>query len=423
MVSGSMTFGTFFPTILFFTLLSLVVLPVTPYGSAFTQLVKNPYSWQNNGVIALVALCIILVLTVMLYQLNTALIRLYEGYPWEGSWIGEKWKKRRQRHFDLAGNMKERVANLAREVGLEKLEIDSGSLADVTDMAGDILDNEYPNKRELVLPTRLGNVIRAFETYTERRYGASQLALWSRLQAVIDPAYMEAINSAKTEFDFMLNSSFLSAVLAFLLLCAGLIWRHPRSYGLFQAWEFEVVLFTGVSHFLYLGAINRAAEWGLGVKSSFDLYRLALLKKLGYESVPADLMEERKMWDVISYHFAFPTDEIYPELPYKARRTSLSAEPVQTVVTFRRTVTVLDDDVVQVRVVISNTDPSGEDASAVTLQEETPPESTYVKDSAMVDGAPAVLLSSDPLKVEIGPLPYSEARTVVYQWKKQEENK
>ncbi len=53
------------------------------------------------------------------------------------------------------------------------------------------------------------------------------------------------------------------------------------------------------------------------------------------------------------------------------------------------------------------------------LREEIPPNTVFVRDSASVDGASAVLLSTEPLQIRVGPLPWSQSRTVIYRLKKQ----
>lgn len=356
-IIGPMILGTLFPVLLFFTVVCLMVLPITPFGHEFTQLVSDPYHWESSGKVALLATFIILVATVVLYHLNNPLIRLYEGYPWKDSLIGKHQTDKKKKEYDVATNLKKRAEILAREISVRRLGVKVDPLEEAASSAGDVIDNRYPNEKDLVLPTRLGNVIRAFETYTERRYGASTIALWSRLQGVMDASYATALENTKVAFDFMLNCSFLSLLSMGLLASAGLYWRHPKLHGLVQAWEIWVIVLAGLSYVLYLGAINRAEEWGIGIKAAFDLYRLPLLTKLGYEIKPSDLEEERRMWDIISYDFAFPSDQGYPELPYRSPSTSLIVEPSSVLLEIERAVSTLSADTIEIKVTISNHDP------------------------------------------------------------------
>jgi len=419
-IIGPMVLGTLFPVLLFFTVVSLVVLPITPFGHEFTGLVSDPYHWENSGKVALLATFIILVTTVVLYNLNNPLIRLYEGYPWKDSFIGKRKTDKKKEQFELVINLRRRTQILAREVVINNLTIDVDPLEKAADLSGKLIDQNYPNRKDLVLPTRLGNVIRAFETYTERRYGASTIALWPRLQGVIDASYATALDNTKVAFDFMLNCSFLSLLSTALLGASGLYWKHPKLHGLVQPWEIWVIVLAGLSYVLYLGAINRAAEWGIGIKAAFDLYRLPLLSKLGYDVKPSDLAEERRMWDIISYHFAFPSEDGYPELPYRLTNTSLIVEPSSVLLTIERTVSTVQDDALEIIVTVSNQDPAVAKATAVTVREEIPASWSYLDGTATVDGDHAVLAGIDPLLVKIGDLEYSQSRVVLYQLKKQQ---
>jgi hypothetical protein len=417
-ITGAMIIGTLFPVVLFLVVLVLVVFPVTPYGHQYSVILADPQSWK--GIDAVVATLVILLSTVLLYQLNNPLIRLYEGYPWRNSWVGMFLSRRQIRHWKHAGKMRDRIFNLRQGKRLEQIQ---GALHEDlstrrTDLTRELI-NTYPHEERLILPTRLGNVIRAFEIYTNRQYSADAIVLWPRLQGVLDANYAQAVDAVKSGFDFMLNTSFLSGVLALLLAVAGLYWRHPRHYGWAQAWEVWAAVFVVLSWMAYEGAINRAAEWGISVKAAFDLYRLTLLSRLGYENKPADLNEERKIWEVISYHFSFPGDDLCRDLPYRSPQVSLVVEPACAKLTCARTVTPIDQSVTQVRIVISNLDPTRFGAEMVAVQDEVPAGSAYVPDSAALDGARVELLGANPLHVQLGPLPYNEVRTLVYRVKVQ----
>lgn len=417
-ILGPMILGTLFPVLLFFTVVSLTVLPIAPFGHEFNALLSDPYHWENSGKVALLATFIILVTTVVLYHLNNSLIRLYEGYPWKDSIIGRRKTKSKRNQLELALKVKMREEILATETRLGRFAVEHGWLEQVPTLTAKVIEENYPNEPDLVLPTRLGNVIRAFETYTERRYGASTIALWSRLQGVMESSYATALDNTKVAFDFMLNCSFLSLVSALLLTAAGLYWRHPKLHG-FHGWEVWVVALAAMSYLLYLGAINRAAEWGIGIKAAFDLYRLPLLAKLGYEIKPSDLNEERRMWDIISYHFAFPSDNSYPELPYRLTTTSLIVEPSSVLLEFQRTVRTITPDTIEITLTVSNHDPDAQNASAVSIREEKPANCEYVNNSATVAGSTAVLHDVEPLVIKVGALNHSESRVVMYRFKKQ----
>jgi hypothetical protein len=169
----------------------------------------------------------------------------------------------------------------------------------------------------------------------------------------------------------------------------------------------------------YEGAVNRAAEWGTSVKAAFDLYRLPLLQRLGYAIKPSDLSDEQKFWEVISYHFSYPDDGLCRDLPYRSPQLWIIVEPACAKLSYSRTVTPIDDSTTQVRIVVSNLDPTRLGADMVAIKDEIPSGFVYARDTAVVDGALVELAGVTPLYVQLGPLPYNEARTLVYRLKAQ----
>jgi hypothetical protein len=278
-----------------------------------------------------------------------------------------------------------------------------------------IINGEYPEREDLVLPTRLGNVIRAFESYTTRQYRMPPYALWPRLQALVDGNLATALDGAKTAFDFMIHTAFLSAVLTVFTASAGLFWKTRALHDLRQPWLAWTIVFGVISYLFYLASIPRAVEWGTQVKSAFDLYRLKLLTQLGYELKPADLTEERRIWENLNYKFVFPDGGRYPALPYQLPPSYLIVDPPSTMVTSKRSVNLQENGIVQITLVVSNSDLSASDAKHVIVREEMPTGKTYLKGSAHLDGNPlTTFLSLDPLQIDLGGLPYNGSRTIVY---------
>ena len=157
-----------------------------------------------------------------------------------------------------------------------------------------------------MLPTRLGNAIRAFEAYPTDQYGIAAITIWPRLVAVIDKEYAGAIAEQKTSFDFMLNSSALAITCAAMLAIVGVTLPVPfASTGWLLLWTAQIAALIALSYWCYEGAIGRAVAWGQMIKGAFDLFRHDLLKKLGYTTMPTTMSEERRVWRVLSQQIIF----------------------------------------------------------------------------------------------------------------------
>jgi len=249
--------------------------------------------------LAAITLAVVL-LTMLLYTLNGQIIRFYEGYPWSDSFLGI-WR---------SGVLRRRLISRQLESkGLWALlqQSEAKALAGYRD-AGDYwnqiareLNTQYPDRSAKVLPTRLGNVIRSFESYPSRQYRIQTITVWPRLVACMDKDYAEQIGNMKSSFDFTLNGSFLSALLAVLILAVHL--TFPVGLATLRVWPLvalEIVILLLVSYGFYLAAISRASSWGMVVKGAFDLFRWKLLESLGYRYRPETLDEERALWEWIS---------------------------------------------------------------------------------------------------------------------------
>jgi hypothetical protein len=169
--TGPLLLSALFPVLMFLSAFTLVVLPLTPYGQDFTMVVKDSAVWQKTPLVVLILTIFILVLSVVLFNMNTQIIRLYEGYPWQKAWIAKPFLWQRRRHFRQATLLRRRIKTLRRQLRLSGVVADLSEAADAQGQLARLINVAYPNQEDLVLPTRLGNVIRSFETYTTRQYG------------------------------------------------------------------------------------------------------------------------------------------------------------------------------------------------------------------------------------------------------------
>ena len=67
------------------------------------------------------------------------------------------------------------------------------------------LAQRYPSHADLVLPIRLGNAIRAFETYADDVYGIDGIAAGPRMQGVIPASFQGKIEDARTRVNLAVN--------------------------------------------------------------------------------------------------------------------------------------------------------------------------------------------------------------------------
>lgn len=436
----SILLGTLLPVTVFVVSFFILVLPLLPGNVQFLlPLTALDPQWQLLAVTLSTVL-----LSGLLYSLNIPITKLYEGYLW----INTRFGKRRKRHYQtiyeteyqrirgmrtlVRATIKAKDDNnkIAAVLGeLNKLSVASPATKTWQQLSDDVKDNwdklqrevfsTFPTKSGLVLPTRLGNIIRSFEYYPDREYGMDAIVTWSRLIAKIETAYATTIDEAKTSFDFMLNLSFLSAVSFVFQLGAGLVYGKPfASPEDLSSW----LLRLAITAFLFWGfyhlSFSRAAAWGETIKSAFDLYRNDLLKQLGFDAKPATRNDERNLWDSISVQMIYsdhPDDG--PLVPrYKDEPAFMvQTAPADIGLSISRGVEdLLSKRKLTVVTLIKNVDEQKRTADSILITNTLDDNFHYRWGTATVNGEVVAVEGRNPYRFPVGKLAHGEEAELKY---------
>jgi hypothetical protein len=129
----------------------------------------------------------------------------------------------------------------------------------------------YPAEERL-LPSALGNALRAAEDDAGQRYGLETVLIWPGLYVVLSEQARAIVDDQRTQLDVVARLAATLAVTA--LLATGLLWRW---------WPWVVVVpmgLLGLAWFAYRAAVSAAVAYGDGLRLAFDLYRFDLLRTL-----------------------------------------------------------------------------------------------------------------------------------------------
>jgi hypothetical protein len=133
----------------------------------------------------------------------------------------------------------------------------------------------------LLLPTGLGNILRAAETSSGERFGLSTVVVFPRLRNVLSSRLDSSLAQLLTQLDTsaaLCISFSLSAAISIPLLAQG--------------WGSLVpIAFLALSFLSYRGAKTAAAYHGRLLDVAFDLHRFDLLRTMHY-SLPRNPREE-----------------------------------------------------------------------------------------------------------------------------------
>ena len=240
-----------------------------------------------------------LILALLLTTMNRQLIQIFEGYSLGRAFtirfkIPHPSINERRRFDELTKKLSE------AETGRSKIQY--------------ALAMGFPERRDLVLPTRFGNVIRAFERYSSVAYGFEAIEGSNRLSPLVAESASNAIAWSRSKLDFWINVSFLA-------LIAPFVWWWGTSAP--SAAAIALALVIGLAAALAAIYIARYAayEWGVNVKASIDLTLPRLAETLGYE-VPLDATQQREFWTRLSQHFLLRDDRTLQMLqPYRRKET------------------------------------------------------------------------------------------------------
>jgi hypothetical protein len=146
----------------------------------------------------------------------------------------------------------------------------------------------YPEDRDDVMPTRLGNALRAAETYGTKRFKLDTLVFWYELLAAAPEEIRRGVQQTRAAMDL-----FVSSIVHFALLAAAsfaiAIWRSD--------WQAFVV---GVASLLVLrpaygAAVGSVTEMRYAMQALVHTGRLPLAQSLGFR-LPRRIKAERNLW-------------------------------------------------------------------------------------------------------------------------------
>jgi len=439
-ISGQFTkafvFSAGIPAVVFVLLNVILIMPMLPPDFWLVERLQ-PLEIEWRAVIGLFAAVVV---GGLLHNLNIPLIQLYEGYLFEDTWLGRRMRSGQVQKLRKA---EEDIRQLSGEyesiyAGHESLGRDSSNDHDVSERLADVESKlislwsqrrvRFPGSEQFVTPTALGNVIVAFEHYSNTQYGMDSVTLWPHLIAVIDARYAAVVDDAKASLDFFINSSFLTAVLALEHAGVELYKTDHSSWASgVPACVVGVGLLAFLSFFCYRCSIDSAVGWGIHVKAAFDLYRHELLGKLGYSSA-GSITQQVELWRSISRGMIYTGPEHPPPAQDLAgpAGTWVEAEPVEAEWDWRITKGVdaagtRDEATVgpeRVVCVIRVESANNQRAEGVSVVDAVPPGFDYLVGSSHIarDGeiTAAEPVGSNPYRWDLASLDPGQSVTVTY---------
>ena len=289
-------------------------------------------------VLAVFVVILAVIIGFTLTALNTFILKMFEGYirpfPVRIAYFlsHRKHQKKAQTLSEQRDLLESQIRELKKRVGndpVRQAELDG--LIERHYKAAAEYGLMYPEDISDVMPSRFGNVLKAAENYPGERYGFDGVQFWPRLVHVIPADYRTNIDNTRNELSFLANMSILSAVFSFLSVVAIFFsmaavsgaGTDPKIYYMFWEAAGKYLLFAGIgfafSYFFYNASILSVGSFALIVRSSFDLFRLELLKELDLER-PKDSIQEFKIWNNLNELIVLGSHSLkYTKLDYREK--------------------------------------------------------------------------------------------------------
>jgi hypothetical protein len=224
---------------------------------------------QSNGIVLVAASLLLVTASAAVGQrFEPALIRLLEGYYWP-SWFSRWRKVRFENRYNNYSKLFQKLYG--------KVEAGSATPEERRQLVdADVRLHGLPAKREDIMPTIVGNILRAAERRIDEKYGLDPRICWARLWTLLPKEVREDVSASRNALDIGGRS----------FLWGGL-------FAVWTIWWWWALPIAVVAVFAsYLWMVNAAAEYGELLEAAFDMYRLSLYKSLCIEP-PSDSTDER----------------------------------------------------------------------------------------------------------------------------------
>ena len=206
--------------------------------------------------------------------LSTPMYRLLEGYTLPVT-IQQRLIERERARRERLRKAAESASGIALSLVQERLQ-------------------RFPAIDEQTAPTRLGNALRAFETYAVARYWLDSQLFWNELVAVAPDSLRKELDLARSSVDFFVAATYLSVAVGIFAIAEALLVGPTIDAG------FLVIglVALGLAYAWYRSAVSSTSYWDSTVRALVNLGRVPLAAALGLR-LPATIDQERKMWALV----------------------------------------------------------------------------------------------------------------------------
>ncbi|MDZ8263544.1 hypothetical protein [Nostoc sp. ChiQUE01b] len=222
--------------------------------------------------VTVTGLLIIAVSAFVVQRFDLSVLRFLEGYWCRWLQPLRRWMIQQQ-EYEFARKDKCWQALAEKK---DKKVITNKELEEYVTLDGQLM--QFPSQLNRLMPTKLGNILRAAESRPYDKYGLDAVICWSRLWLVLPDGVKKELQEARSNLNTAGRFWFWS-----LLFIAWTVWAW---------WAVPVGLLGAI--FAYYWAVDAASVYCSLLESAFDLYRLELYKSLRWP-IPINPKQEQEL--------------------------------------------------------------------------------------------------------------------------------
>ncbi len=187
----------------------------------------------------------------------------------------------------------------------------------------DVLLNDYPVNMKHLMPTRIGNLLRAAEDYPYERYGLEAITVWPRLWFALPESAQQELKTARLQLDRAVR--LMSWGILLPLWMPIVIWLEslsltlsPNARATLAAYLLPLLLGLLMIVIGYQGrAIPAARLYANLIRTVFDLYRFDLYKQMSWP-LPEKNNEEKEQGEQLTLYITRGYTD--PDIAFERRK-------------------------------------------------------------------------------------------------------
>lgn len=255
------------------------------------------------GGIALLALLSI-ALGVIIHPAQFAIVQFFEGY-WGNKRIAQAIRSQRILRYqiqceDLDDKMVD-ASDLLSLLSEARVTATAARTAPLSRLGeANRVRETFPRALDLVMPTRLGNVLRRAEAQAGSQYNLDAPTAVPHILLIAPPSHVDYVSDQRSQLDLAVRMTFMSA----LASATAVLFLWPRHF-----WVLVALVPYMLAYLSYRGSVVAAGLYGSALDTLINIDRFELYKQL-HLKLPAETIEERETNKKLAQLFDYDPDVV-----------------------------------------------------------------------------------------------------------------